>query len=102
MLMPVLGSVNLHTYMSVCDVGSNYQVEAAALYHHGNPQSGTGYSIYSCLDQTFDLSICNQLHPVFGPNANLSQQDLERQPMFAVAMEENLDKEHSTKVLFNG
>ncbi len=61
------------------------QVQDATLYHHGNPGGST--EKWSCVSPTFNLSVCEQLLPI------LSSNSAEDQPMFAIAMEVEADKE---------
>lgn len=53
------------------------------------------------MDATFDLSVCDDLFPVIGPATfcPLGPGVAPNQPMLSLAMEVNLDSEHSTKVV---
>lgn len=64
-----------------------------AFYHHGNLDDAE----YRCVDDTFDLSACDRLLPLFGPGSGRLEETAP-QPMISVAMEMNWDERHSTKV----
>jgi hypothetical protein len=72
------------------------QVQDLALYHHGNP--GCDAAECCSVDESFDISVCSQLLPVFGPTPILSPQSGMEQPILSIAVEGKEDRVLSTKV----
>ena len=73
------------------------QIQDLALYHHGNPNT-PDYQQYSCVETTFDLSVCDRLFSVLGPAPLSLPHAMPPSPMLSLAMESCLDEQNSTKV----